>query len=325
MEKQVRQVLVDLPVEERHRTYLESQAQGGAFECRFIYADRSTITGEDVKNADVIIGNLPPALIRKAEKLEWLQLDSAGADAFTAPGILHEGALLTNASGAYGPAVSEHMLAMTFDLIRHFGQYHANQQEHLWKQMGDITSVEGSTVLVMGIGDIGGSYARKMKALGAACVIGIRRNSRQKPDWLDEQYTLEDLDQVLPRADITAMVLPGGGATQHVMDERRLRLLKKGSFLINVGRGSAIDPEGLKKVLQEGRLGGAGLDVTEPEPLPAEDALWDFDNVLITPHVAGQFFLQETFERIIRICGENLRRYADGGQPDHVVNRKTGY
>jgi phosphoglycerate dehydrogenase-like enzyme len=86
-----------------------------------------------------------------------------------------------------------------------------------------------------------------------------------------------------------------------------------------------VDPDALKEALEAGRLGGAGLDVTEPEPLPAKDALWDFDNVIITPHVAGQFFLQETFERIVRIAGENLKAYVTGGSYSHVVNRSLGY
>ena len=100
---------------------------------------------------------------------------------------------------------------------------------------GNIISVEGSTILVLGLGDIGGDYARKVHALGAH-VIGVRRTNRNKPDYLDEQHTMDDLDMLLGRADIVAMVLPGGSATNHIMDERRLRLMKKGAYLINVGR-----------------------------------------------------------------------------------------
>ncbi len=183
------------------------------------------------------------------------------------------------------------MLGLTFDLIRRLNQYHANQAEHVWKAMGNIISVEGSTILVLGLGDIGGDYARKVHALGAH-VIGVRRTNRNKPDYLDEQHTMDDLDTLLGRADIVAMVLPGGSATNHIMDERRLRLMKKGAYLINVGRGNAIDPDGLYKVLKDGHLGGCGLDVTEPEPLPADSPLWELENLVITPHVAGNFFLR---------------------------------
>ena len=212
-------------------------------------------------------------------------------------GVLPAGAVLTNATGAYGLAVSEHMLALTFDLIRRLGQYHKNQADRQWRSMGNIISVEGSTILILGLGDIGGDYARKVKALGAY-TIGVRRTCREKPEYLDEQYTMDDLDRLLPRADVVAMVVPGGPAPCHLMDERRLRLMKKGAYLINVGRGNAIDPAALKAVLKDGHLGGCGLDVTEPEPLPPEDELWAMDNVVITPHVAGNFFLAETFEPV---------------------------
>jgi len=158
-----------------------------------------------------------------------------------------------------------------------------------------------------------------------AHVIGVRRTNRNKPDYLDEQHTMDDLDMLLGRADIVAMVLPGGSATNHIMDERRLRLMKKGAYLINVGRGNAIDPDGLYKALKDGHLGGCGLDVTEPEPLPADSPLWDLENLVITPHVAGNFFLPETFERIVRIAGENLAAWANGTPYRNVVDFTTGY
>jgi phosphoglycerate dehydrogenase-like enzyme len=121
------------------------------------------------------------------------------------------------------------------------------------------------------------------------------------------------------------MVLPGGDATHHLMDERRLRLMKKGSYLINVGRGNAIDPKALLTVMKEKHLGGCGLDVTEPEPLPADDPLWACGNVVITPHVAGNFFLQETFERIVRIAGTNMEAWANDGEFTTIVDFATGY
>ncbi len=317
-------VLVTIPVKDSHKTYLEEQARGGAFETSFRYMEGSAVTAEDVAEASALIGNLPPALIKQAGKLEWFQLNSAGANQYTVPGILKEDTVLTCASGAYGTAVGEHMLAMTFAMIRHFEQYARSQTRHSWENHGDIISVEGAVIAVLGLGDIGGFYAKAVKALGAY-VIGVRRTEKEKPDYLDEQVTIDHLDEILPRADIVAMVLPGGEMTDHLMDERRLRLMKKGSYIINVGRGSAIEPDALKKVLKDGHLGGAALDVTEPEPLPAEDELWDMDNVLITPHVAGWYFLPVTFERIVKIAGTNLHAWTHGGEFIRVVDRRFGY
>lgn len=317
-------ILVTIPVTEKHKKYLQEMASEGGALCSFRYIPGKQVSEEDVREADAIIGNLSPELIQKAEALEWFQLNSAGADQYTKPGVLPEKTILTNATGAYGLAVSEHMIAMTFDLIRRFNQYHRNQSIHQWKSMGNIISVEGSTILTLGIGDIGGDFARKMKALGAY-TIGVRRTDREKPEYLDEQYTMDKLDELLPRADIVAMVLPGGPATNHLMDERRLHLIKPGSYLINVGRGNAIDPKALYDVLKEGYLNAAAIDVTEPEPLPEGDPLWELGNLVITPHVAGNFFLPETFERIIRIAGGNLKAWCSGEPLKNVVDFTTGY
>ena len=317
-------ILVTIPVTEEHKEYLQEMASEGGALCSFRYIPGKQVSEENVREANAIIGNLSPELIQKAEALEWFQLNSAGADQYTKPGVLPEKTILTNTTGAYGLAVSEHMIAMTFDLIRRFNQYHRNQSIHQWKSMGNIISVEGSTILTLGIGDIGGDFARKMKALGAY-TIGVRRTDREKPEYLDEQYTMDKLDELLPRADIVAMVLPGGPATNHLMDERRLHLMKPGSYLINVGRGNAIDPKALYDVLKEGYLNAAAIDVTEPEPLPEGDPLWELGNLVITPHVAGNFFLPETFERIIRIAGSNLRAWCSGEPLKNVVDFTTGY
>ena len=316
--------LVALKLDEEQRDFLIRQTAGGTEEVRFIFKEADLLTQQDLENVDWIIGAVDPQLAAAAKKLEWLQLSSAGADIYVKPGILQEHVLLTNSSGAYGLTVSEHMVAVTFALIRRLHQYARNQSRHEWKMMGPVISVEGAVVLVLGLGDIGGSYARKMKALGAY-VIGVRRTKCRKPEYVDEQYTLEELDRLLPRADIVAMVLPGGEATKHLMDERRLRLMKKGAFLINDGRGNAIDPAGLKNVLKDGHLGGAALDVTEPEPLPADDELWDDENVIVTPHISGQFLLKETLVRVLSICGRNLYHRTHGEEMEHVVDRGTGY
>ena len=315
-----KEVLVTLPLKEEHKRLFQDAVNGT--ELVLTYKTGLGVTPEDLARVNAVIGNLPPARLRGNEQLEWVQLNSAGAAEYAdvLPGLC----VLTNAAGAYGPSVSEHMLALTFALIRRLGQYGRNQMQHTWKAMGQIISVEGATVAVLGLGDIGSSYARKVKALGAY-VIGFRRTLREKPDYLDEQYTLDSLEEILPRADILAMVLPGLAETEHIINAERLALMKEGAYLINVGRGNAVEAAALKEAVRSGRLGGAALDVTEPEPLPAGDELWDFDNVIITPHVAGQFFLQETFERIVRISAENLASYARGRELAHVVDRKLGY
>ncbi len=313
----MKKILVVLPVKAEHKKIL-AEALGGDASHELAYTEGRAPSPEELADASAVIGVFGRKLLPHAKKLEWYQLNWAGSDAFTAPGVLRKDILLTSAVGAYGLAVSEHMLAQTFALIRRFGQYLRNQVRHEWKVMGQVSSIEGSTVAVLGMGDIGGDYARKVKALGAY-VIGLRKNDREKPPFLDEQCLIGELDAVLPRADIVAMVLPGSPETDGIMDGRRLRLMKPGAFLLNAGRGTAVDLEALKAVLREGRLGGAALDVTSPEPLPPDDALWDFDNVIVTPHVAGQLLLPETLNRIINIAAENLSRWIKGEPLRNVV------
>lgn len=171
-----------------------------------------------------------------------------------------------------------------------------------------MTSVWGSATLVVGLGDIGGEYAKRMKALGSY-TIGVRRTPGEKPEYLDEIYTTDSLDELLPRADFVALSLPNSPSTYHIMDERRLGLMKPGAYLLNVGRGSAIDGDALCRALKEGRLGGCRVDVTDPEPLPGDHPLWDAPRMVITPHISGQYHLKETFERIVRIAGRIWRSF----------------
>lgn len=317
-----KRVLVVLPVEQRHREYLEKAGAG----CEFHYSTPKTVTQEDVDAANIIIGNVSTEMAGKAAKLEWLQLNSAGADTYCKPGALKPGALLTNATGAYGLAISEYMVGVSFMMQNHLAQYYRNQLEHVWRDEGKVTSIYASTTLVVGLGDIGGEYAKRMKALGSY-TIGVRRTAGEKPEYLDEIYTTDKLDELLPRADFVALVLPNTPQTRGLMDERRLRLMKEKAFLINVGRGTAIDSEALNRVLRDGWLGGCAVDVTDPEPLPAEHPLWAAPRMIITPHISGQYHLQETFERIVRIAGENLEKFLAGKTDEmrNLVDFETGY
>lgn len=224
---------------------------------------------------------------------------------------LTDGVMLTSAVGAYGPSVAEHMFAAMLTLMKRLHRYRDDQLAHRWGDLGQVKDLPSSVVLVVGAGDIGTSFARMCHALGAR-TVGLKRTVCPPPDGLDEVHTLDELDAWLPRADVVALALPQAPETVHIMDRRRLFLMKEGSILLNGGRGSAIDPEGLNEVLSAGRLWGAALDVTEPEPLPADSPLWDQPDLLLTPHVAGGLHMEGTRERIVAIALENLKRYLAG-------------
>lgn len=307
-------ILVSLPVNEEQKKRITAAAK----DAEVMFAAQEEVTDDMIARAQVIFGNLPAAKLRRAAQLEWLQLNSAGADAYTQPGALPAHVKLTNAVGAYGLAVSEHMLALLFAMNRRLMEYDKNQQACLWKAMGQVKSVEGSVILVLGLGNIGGDFARKVKALGAY-TIGVRRNAGDCPDYVDEMHPLSKLDELLPRADAVAIALPLTEETRGLMNEERLLLMKKDALLINVGRGPIVDTGALLRIMGAGQLGGAALDVTDPEPLPADHPLWQQERVIITPHVAGSFYLPETKNRVISIFLENLQKYRAGERLRNLV------
>ncbi len=313
-------VTVLLPTEERHRRLLESSAPGFTFR----YSTPEDVTQEELDQTDILIGNPPPQLLHASPRLQWLQCNSAGTEPFLKPGVLHPNTLLTNATGAYGLAISEHMLGMLLEIFKKLHLYRDAQHLHQWQSLGRVRSIEGSTVLVLGMGDIGGEFGRRVKALGAR-VIGVRRTDTRCPDYADEVHLTADLDQLLPLADVVAVTLPGTKETAGLLDRRRIGLMKPGAVVLNVGRGIIIDTEALCDALESGQLGGAGLDVTDPEPLPPDHRLWEIPNAVITPHISGFYHLPETLERIIQISASNLQAFAQGKPLRNVIDFSTGY
>jgi phosphoglycerate dehydrogenase-like enzyme len=272
---------------------------------------------------DIIFGNPPAAWMKRAVSLKLHQLNSAGADAYPRE-VYANDVVLANASGAYGFAISEVMLGMQLTLIKNLHIYRDNQNQRLWQSAGKVTSVYGSTVLCLGVGDIGSCYARRVAALGAR-VIGIRRTAAALPDFLDEVYTQDELPKVVGRADMVALSLPNTDKTRHILSREIMGMMKPGACVINVGRGSAIDTEALCDMLESGRLGGAALDVTDPEPLPPEHRLWGIKNAFITPHSSGGYNLAATLDMIVDIVMENIERFMRGEKLARVVSFEERY
>ena len=294
-----------------------------------VFRLKSDITEELLSDTDVILGNLDdPSQVRWAQKLKWIQLNNAGTEGYCEPGLLPEGAVLTNATGAYGLAISEHMIACLFMLRKKLNLYYADQLRREWKKEGNVGVIQGTTVLVIGLGDIGRTFARKMKALGCY-TIGIRRRVSEKTApqeaAADEIHGLEDLDRLLPAADVVALSLPGNASTYHILNRERIGLLSTNAVVLNVGRGTAVDTDALSDALYAGKIAGAALDVTDPEPLPADHPLWNAPGALITPHVSGGYSLPETLAQICDIFAENLERFRKGEPLKNVVDMETGY
>lgn len=328
-----KRALVTIPTGERHRNLLQQAAPGWEFRFRgtdtLVCAPQEALPGqpvtqEDVDWAQVILGNVPAAMLYGSPALEWLQTNSAGVEAYIRPGVLAGDTLLTNATGAYGLAIAEHMLGMLLELFKKLELYRDAQKSGAWQSQGAVKAVYGSTVLVLGMGDIGGEFAARCKALGAK-VFGVRRSPRPCPEYADEVHLLEDLDSLLPQADVVAITLPGTDATRGLMSRERLAKMKEGAVLLNVGRGFIVDTEALCDALERGHLSGAGVDVTDPEPLPPTHRLWNIPTAVVTPHISGFYHLRETHERIVGIFLENLRHFQAGEPLRNLVDFATGY
>ena len=275
------------------------------------FAAAGDLDAADYAGAEVILGNPPPAALKGAAGLRWLHTRSAGVDAYTAPGVLPEGVLLTCSTGAYGHSVSEHLFAMLLALMKRLPQYRDQQMQARWQDLGRARTLLDAQVLVVGTGDLGASFARLCLALGAH-TAGVRRDPARPADGIQRMYGFSELDELLPRADVVALTLPQSPETAGLFGRERLLRLKEDAILLNGGRGSVVDCAALAEVLESGRLWGAGLDVTDPEPLPPEHPLWRQPRALITPHAAGGDHLPDTARRIAAIALDNLGRYLRG-------------
>ncbi len=316
-------ILVLMPkLTEAQKTKIESALQG---HCLAFYDPSKHDTPDDViEKADIIFGFPSPKILKKTQQLKWVQLYSSGANVFVQPGVLPAGTMLTNATGAYSTAVAEHMLAQMLMVLKKLHLYRDQQNAHLWKDCGMVRSVKSCTVLIVGLGDIGTRFAELVKPFGAK-IIGVKRRLSAKPDCVDELYTQEHLDELLPTADVVALVLPSTNATTGMFHAERLRKLKHNSVLLNVGRGDVLDQDVLCDLLESGQLAAAAVDVTHPEPLPTEHRMWSTPNLTITPHISGNFHIPELGEEIVEIFLQNFARFIKGEELHNLVDFETGY
>ena len=318
-------ILVTVPFREKHKNKLQEAAQGE----KIVYVDvrkeperYRQLLGE----AEIVIGNPSVEELQSAGKLRFLQSTNAGTEKYTERPGFPAHVLLCNMTGAFGGIISEYILGAVLMMYRRFPDYIRQQKLELWQDAGSEQTLMGKTALILGAGDIGTNTAKRLKAF-EVCTIGIRRVVREKPDCFDRMETLDALDRLLPEADIVIGCMPKTDKTVHLLDETRLRRIRKNGLLVNAGRGSLIVTEDLVKVLSEGHLMGAVLDVTDPEPLPPEHPLWGMENVLITPHISGISFghTPQVEDKVARICCQNLKAYLEHSELINVVDWETGY
>ncbi|MBR1758773.1 MAG: D-2-hydroxyacid dehydrogenase [Lachnospiraceae bacterium] len=315
-----RNILVVMPADEGHKELLKSKAG----EAEFVFTTPEEATSEMIENAHIIVGNVAPSLLSGCKNLELVQLCSAGTDGYTADGVIPKGAVLCNATGAYGLAISEHMLACVLALKKKLNLYINNMSSPVWRDEGPVGGIIGSTVLIIGLGNIGTEFATRMKALGAK-TIGVVRTKREAPECVDELHTMEELPELIGRADVITSSLPGTKATYKIYNKDFFAKMKSSAIFINVGRGTAVDTDALIDALNQEVIAGAALDVTDPEPLPEDHPLWGAKNLILTPHVSGGYHMKQTWDTIIEIAAHNIDVTVHGGELHSVIDMQTGY
>jgi D-2-hydroxyacid dehydrogenase (NADP+) len=277
--------------------------------------------------SEVIFGWCFPGMLDAVNSLEYLHIYAAGIDhCMDIPGIREGGFIATNSAKAASETIAETSIALMFMLTRNLHFFHIEQLKSNWARNATSTSeavmVQGKTMLVLGLGGIGSQVAKRAHALGMR-VIGTRNSSRSGPDYVDYVGLSNEMLNLASQADVVVNALPLTDATKGIVDAGFFGQMKDKSYYISVGRGGTTDTGALVAALKDGKLAGAGLDVTDPEPLPAEHELWLLPNVIITPHTASRSDISRTNTQVIG--RENLRRYIRGEHLLNQVDMKRGY
>jgi phosphoglycerate dehydrogenase-like enzyme len=283
------------------------------------------IPDDVIRDAEVLLARCTPRIIREAKNLRWLQDSRHGVDSCMVPEILDKQFILTNAQHTSGPPIANHVIALMTMITRGLHNFHRTQLQGVWKDRPidfPMIQLDGKTMLVVGLGGVGTEVAKRAHGLGMR-VIGVRNSSRSGPDYVEYVGLSHEVYELAGRADVIVNALPLTNETRGLFDRKFFDSVKRGAFFISVGRGESTVTGDLIAALNDGRLTAAGLDVTDPEPLPDGHELWSLPNIVITPHVAAT--TDEGRWRRWAVTRENLRRYVNGEKMLNVVDVARGY
>ncbi|MEX2304291.1 MAG: D-2-hydroxyacid dehydrogenase [Bryobacterales bacterium] len=277
----------------------------------------------EVADADAFIGGPTREVLQAAKKLKWVQVLSAGVENYQYPELMNSDIVLTNGKKIASPGIADHAMAMLLSLTRKMTHFIAVRPKEEWvRDDYALLELKGKTALVIGVGGIGSNVARRAWAFDMK-VIGVDIQQMNPTPFVERFVYPDRLDEVLPQADVVFMCVPHTPKSEGMMGPGQFKLMKKGSYFIAVSRGKTYSLNGLVEALDSKRLAGAGVDVTDPEPLPKGHALWKFDNVIITPHIATQG--DGEIPRRMVMIQENVARFANGEQLINVVNKREGF
>ena len=284
---------------------------------------------EEIADADIAISwSLRGEQIRAAGKLKWIHSTATAVHALMSPELRNSNIIVTNARDVHGPVVAEHAMALAFALAKRLPQAMQYQrqkhwaQHDLWANSPRPRELRGATMTIVGLGGLGRSLARMASSLGMR-VLGVRAHPERSCQGVDVVYGFDALDQGLSRGDFVVLALPVTSSTHRLMNAARLSKLRPEAYLINVGRGVLIDETALIEALRNKAFAGAALDVTAEEPLPPNSPLWEMENVLITPHIAG--LTEKMWDRHYAAFAENLKRFINAQPLRWIVDKEKGY
>jgi phosphoglycerate dehydrogenase-like enzyme len=281
-----------------------------------------------IAGAEGAYGTIPPALLARAEKLRWLQAPQAAPPAgFYYRELIEHPVAITNFREIYNDHIAAHIMSFVLAFARGLHVYLPQQLRREWRPSGResddvVVHLPEATALIVGVGGIGSETARLAHAFGMT-VIGVDERRTDKPPGVAELHRAADLDQLLPRADFVILTVPHTPETEGFMNRERFRRMKKSAFFINIGRGMTTRLDDLVAALKAGEIAGAGLDVFEQEPLPADHPLWTLPGVLITPHTAGHGPYLD--ERRYEVLADNCRRFVAGRNLRNVVDKSRWF
>lgn len=306
---------------------IDDDLQGIVPDVQFIKATSESDAISKAVDVDAIIGRCSNNLVNAAPHASWVQVTSAGVErCMTTERIINGDVILSNMQKMSSPVIAEHVIAMTLALARRLPQFINGMESGQWlKWEGEtantMQSIGGKKMLVVGLGGIGTEVARRAAALEMR-VVGTRRSSHEGPDFVEYVGLSDELFELAADADFIVNALPLTAETTGLFNAEFFAAAKPGAHFINVGRGKSVVTDALVAALKNGQIAGAALDVTDPQPLPADSPLWQMQNVIITPHVAGN---GGNSIRHMLVLRENLHRFVAGDAILNVVDPELGY
>jgi phosphoglycerate dehydrogenase-like enzyme len=321
--------LVFLPPQSERTREMAARVADAVPQARVVVAESEADAQREIADAEAAFGTISPAVLRLADRLTWLQAPAIAPPAgYYYPELSAHPVVVTNQRGIFNDRIPAHIMAFVLAFARGLHVYVRQQLRAEWRRLGGesdgvgVVHLPESTALIVGVGEIGLETARLCAAHGMR-VLGVDARREERSEWLAELHRPDALERLLPQADFVILTIPHTPETEGLFDAARFKLMKRSAYFINIGRGMTTRLDDLNAALRDGTIAGAGLDVYEIEPLPADHPLWSAPNTLLTPHVAGHG--PHLDDRRLELTIDNARRFAAGQPLLNVVDKSRWF